>query len=65
MTGGFNGNIIIVCEVYTCVGLGGIIWYTEQLTLNTLIRWTWNMFAVLPLAVTGSTGRAATTTTTV
>lgn len=63
MTRGLNGNIIIVCEVYTCVGLGGIIWYTEQLTLNTLIRWTWNMFAVLPLAVTGSTGRTATTTT--
>jgi hypothetical protein len=55
VTGGFNRNIIVLLEVDTGLLLAGVIEDTEELTLNTGVCGSSNVFAIAPLSVATTT----------
>jgi hypothetical protein len=55
MPRGLDRNIIVFLKVDTSLLFGWVIWYAEELTLKTWIRWTWDMLAISPLAITTTT----------
>jgi hypothetical protein len=65
VTGGFDGDIIIVGEVDTSLLLGRVVGDTEELTLDASVSRTGNVLAVAPLAITRATAllRATSTST--
>jgi hypothetical protein len=56
MTGGLDGNVVVVGKVDTGALLGGIVGNTEKFALKASIGGTRNVLAVAPLAVSGATG---------
>jgi hypothetical protein len=65
VTGGLNGNVIVVGKVNTSLLLGGVVGNTEQLTLHAGVGGTGNVLAVAPLAIARATDLRSTTTTVV
>jgi len=65
VTGGLNGNVIVVGKVDTSLLLGGVIGNTEQLTLHAGVGGTGNVLAVAPLAIARATALLSTSTTVV
>jgi hypothetical protein len=64
VTGGLNGNIVVLLEVDTSLLLGWVIGYAEKLSLQTWIRWSSNVLPVSPLSVTSTTSRGRRRSTT-
>jgi hypothetical protein len=65
VTGGLNGNVIVVGKVDTSLLLGGVVGNTEQLTLHAGVGGTGNVLAVAPLAIARATALLSTTSTVV
>jgi hypothetical protein len=64
LTGGLDGDIVVLLEVDTCLLLGGVVGYTEELALKTRVGGSWDVLAVFPLTIArASRGATATTTT--
>jgi hypothetical protein len=64
LAGRLNGNVVILLEVETGLLLGGVVGYTEELTLDAGVGGARNVLAIFPLAVAGTARRATTTSTT-
>jgi hypothetical protein len=61
LTGSFDRDIIVVGEVDSSLLLGRIVGNTEKFALDACIGWAWDVFAIAPLSVSGSSGGGATT----
>jgi hypothetical protein len=64
LTGGLDGDIVVLLEVDTRLLLRGIVGYTEELTLKTRVGGSWDVLSVFPLTIARASCRATTTTTT-